>query len=77
MGEEAAGVDAVRIAWAKIASGQSEVALVGAAHNGDRKEMLMLYECGGFNLEGGTPHRSGRVTAVALLWSVARSWCSS
>ncbi len=51
MGEEAAGVDAVRIAWAKIASGQSEVALVGAAHNGERKEMLMLYECGGFNLK--------------------------
>ena len=51
MGEEAAGVDAVRIAWAKIASGQSEVALVGAAHNSERKEMLMLYECDGFNLK--------------------------
>jgi 3-oxoacyl-[acyl-carrier-protein] synthase II len=51
MGEETAGVDAIRIAWAKIASGQSEVALVGAAHNGERKEMLMLYECGGFNLK--------------------------
>jgi 3-oxoacyl-[acyl-carrier-protein] synthase II len=52
MGEEAAGVDAVRIAWAKIAAGQSDVALVGAAHNAERKEMLMLYECGGFNLKG-------------------------
>jgi 3-oxoacyl-[acyl-carrier-protein] synthase II len=51
MGEEAAGVDAVRIAWAKIAAGQSEIALVGAAHNAERKEMLMLYECGGFNLK--------------------------
>jgi 3-oxoacyl-[acyl-carrier-protein] synthase II len=51
MGEEAAGVDAVRIAWAKIAAGQSEVALVGDAHNAERKEMLMLYECGGFNLK--------------------------
>src|SRR6266849_1747594 len=51
MGEESAGVDAVRIARARIASGQSEVALVGAAHNGERKEMLMLYECGGFNLK--------------------------
>jgi 3-oxoacyl-[acyl-carrier-protein] synthase II len=51
MGEEAAGVDAVRIGWAKISSGQSEIALVGAAHNGERKEMLMLYECGGFNLK--------------------------
>jgi 3-oxoacyl-[acyl-carrier-protein] synthase II len=53
MGEEAAGVDAVRIAWAKIAAGQSEVALVGGAHNAERKEMLMLYECGGFNLKEG------------------------
>jgi 3-oxoacyl-[acyl-carrier-protein] synthase II len=59
MGEEAAGVDAVRIAWAKIASGQSEIALVGAAHNGERKEMLMLYECGGFNLK----------TDFAPIWS--------
>lgn len=59
MGEEAAGVDAVRIAWARIASGQSEVALVGAAHNGERKEILMLYECGGFNLK----------TDFASVWS--------
>jgi 3-oxoacyl-[acyl-carrier-protein] synthase II len=59
MGEEAAGVDAVRIAWARIASGQSEVGLVGAAHNGERKEMLMLYECGGFNLK----------TDFASVWS--------
>jgi 3-oxoacyl-[acyl-carrier-protein] synthase II len=51
MGEEAAGVDAVRIALARIASGQSEIALVGAAHNGERKDLLMLYEFGGFNLK--------------------------
>jgi 3-oxoacyl-[acyl-carrier-protein] synthase II len=52
MGEEAAGVDAVRIALARIASGQSDIALVGAAHNGERKDMLMLYEFGNFNLKG-------------------------
>src|SRR5206468_9583180 len=52
MGEEAAGVDAVRIALARIASGQSDIALVGAAHNGERKEMLMLFEFGNFNLKG-------------------------
>jgi 3-oxoacyl-[acyl-carrier-protein] synthase II len=51
MGEEGAGIDAVRIAWAKIEAGQSEIALVGAAQNAERKEMLMLYECGGFNLK--------------------------
>lgn len=51
MGEEAAGVDAVRIALARILSGQSDIALVGAAHNGERKDLLMLYEFGGFNLK--------------------------
>ncbi len=61
MGEEAAGVDAVRIALARIASGQSDVALVGAAHNGERKDMLMLYEFGNFNLKG----------AFAPVWSRA------
>src|SRR6266403_1489135 len=33
MGEEAAGVDAVRIALARITAGQSELALVGGSHN--------------------------------------------
>ncbi len=51
MGEEAASVDAVRIALARIAAGQSDIALVGAAHNGERKDLLMLYEFGGFNLK--------------------------
>ena len=51
MGEEAAGIDAVRIALARIASGQSDIALVGAAHNGERKDLLMLYEFGDFNLK--------------------------
>lgn len=51
MGEEAAGVDAVRIALARIASGQSDIALVGAAHNGERKDLLMLYEFGDYNLK--------------------------
>jgi len=51
MGEEAAGVDAVRIALSRIQSGQSDIALVGAAHNGERPDMLMLYEFGNFNLK--------------------------
>ena len=51
MGEEAAGVDAVRIALARIAAGQSDIALVGGAHNGERRDMLMLYEFGDFNLK--------------------------
>jgi 3-oxoacyl-[acyl-carrier-protein] synthase II len=50
MGEEAASIDAARIALARIASGQSDIALVGAAHNGERTDLLILYEFGEFNL---------------------------
>ena len=50
MGEEAAGVDAVRIGFARIQSGQSEIALVGGAQNSERKEMLLLYEFARYNL---------------------------
>lgn len=51
MGEESAGVDSVRIALARIGAGQSDIALVGGAQNAERKEMLMLYEFGGFALK--------------------------
>lgn len=47
MGEEAAGFDAVRIALSRITAGQSDIALVGGAHNGERPEMLLLYEFAG------------------------------
>src|SRR5712671_4912495 len=50
MGEEAAGVDAARIALARIAAGQSDIALIGGSRNGERKEVLVLYEFGDFNL---------------------------
>jgi 3-oxoacyl-[acyl-carrier-protein] synthase II len=52
MGEEAASIDAARIALARIESGQSDIALVGAAHNGERSDLLILYEFGDFNLTG-------------------------
>jgi 3-oxoacyl-[acyl-carrier-protein] synthase II len=52
MGEELAGVDAVRIALARVNAGQSDIALVGGAHNGERKDMLMLYAFGGFAMKG-------------------------
>jgi 3-oxoacyl-[acyl-carrier-protein] synthase II len=52
MGEEAASIDAARIALARIQSGQSDIALVGAAHNGERQDLLVLYEFGDFNLKG-------------------------
>jgi 3-oxoacyl-[acyl-carrier-protein] synthase II len=47
MGEEQSGVDAVRIAHARIQAGQSDIALVGGAHNGERHDLLMLYGFGG------------------------------
>jgi 3-oxoacyl-[acyl-carrier-protein] synthase II len=51
MGEEAAGVDAVRIALSRIQAGQSDIALVGGAHNGERKDTLMQYVFGGYILK--------------------------
>jgi 3-oxoacyl-[acyl-carrier-protein] synthase II len=50
MGEEAAGVDAARIALARIAAGQSDIALIGGSQNGERKDLLVLYEFDNFNL---------------------------
>src|SRR5438270_8592747 len=52
MGEEAAGVEAVRVAFARIAAGQSELALVGGSHNGEREDLLLLYDSGGHMLRG-------------------------
>jgi 3-oxoacyl-[acyl-carrier-protein] synthase II len=51
MGEESAGIDALRIGAARIASGQSEIVLAGGAHNGERPDLLLLYEAGGFALK--------------------------
>lgn len=52
MGEEASGIDAARIALARIESGQSDIALIGAAQNGERSDLLILFEFGDFNLSG-------------------------
>lgn len=51
MGEETAAVDAARIALARIVDGQSDIALIGGAQNGERKDLLVLYEFGDFNLK--------------------------
>lgn len=52
MGEEQAGVDAIRIAQARIAAGQSDLMLVGGAYNAQRRDMLLLLELGGFLRQG-------------------------
>src|SRR5690606_29607249 len=41
MGEELAGVDALRIAAARIAAGQSEIGFVGGAYNAQRLDVLL------------------------------------
>lgn len=44
MGEEGSGVQAVQTAHARIRAGQSDLALVGAAYNASRPDMLGLWE---------------------------------
>ncbi len=51
MGEESAGIDAVRIAHARIGAGQSDIALVGGSYNAERPDLLMLYEFAGLALK--------------------------
>jgi len=52
MGEEQAGVDAIRTAQARIASGQSDLMLVGGAYSAERRDMLLLLELGGYLRHG-------------------------
>jgi 3-oxoacyl-[acyl-carrier-protein] synthase II len=51
MGEESAGVDAVRLAQARIAAGQSELTLVGGSYHGTRWDVLLAFELGGVVLK--------------------------
>jgi 3-oxoacyl-[acyl-carrier-protein] synthase II len=52
MGEEAAGADAVRIAAARLAEGNSRIALVGGAYHATRWDLLLLYSAGGLLRRG-------------------------
>ncbi len=51
LGEEFAGVDAVRIAQGRVAAGQSEVTLVGGASHGARWDHLLCFEFDGAPLK--------------------------
>jgi 3-oxoacyl-[acyl-carrier-protein] synthase II len=51
LGEESAGLDAVRIAQARIATGQSELTLVGGAYNATRWDVLLFFELNGVPLK--------------------------
>src|SRR5262249_62135 len=50
LGEESAGIDAVRIAQARIAAGQSELTLVGGSYNATRWDVLLIFEQSGSTL---------------------------
>jgi len=52
MGEELASIDALQITLARIASGQSDITLVGGSYNAERSDAVMIYEFGGYCLEG-------------------------
>ena len=48
MGEEGAGISAIKTALARIRSGQSSHILVGGALNAEHKDICLSYELGGF-----------------------------
>jgi 3-oxoacyl-[acyl-carrier-protein] synthase II len=47
MGEEAAGVDAMRLTFERVAAGQSDISLVGSAFHGTRWDLLLVTELAG------------------------------
>jgi len=48
MGEEASGVDVLRVGRARIASGQNDILLVGGAYNAERPDGFLVHALGGF-----------------------------
>lgn len=48
MGEEMAGIDAVRTGYARVASGQSDICLVGGSYNAERHDLILLFELGNY-----------------------------
>ena len=52
MGEESAGIDAVRIALSRIQAGQSDIGLVGGSYNAERRDTILLFDAGGYALRG-------------------------
>ncbi|MEN3929532.1 beta-ketoacyl-ACP synthase [Microvirga sp. W0021] len=48
MGEEACGIDAIRIAHGRIRAGQTDSILVGGSYNAERPDALLIHEMGGY-----------------------------
>ena len=76
MGEEAAGVDAVRIACARIAAGQGELFLVGGSYNARAAGRPADYAMGQAAVDGRRTRRSGSGRRAAAAWCWARSAAS-
>jgi 3-oxoacyl-[acyl-carrier-protein] synthase II len=74
MGEEQAGVDAVRTAHARIAAGQAEVMLVGGSYNAERQDMLLLFELGGYLRQGDFAPVFERESAPGLITGSASAF---
>ncbi|MGP9818377.1 beta-ketoacyl-ACP synthase [Salinarimonas sp. NSM] len=69
MGEEQAGVDAIRIAHARIASGQNDVFLVGGSFNAERADSILAYAMGRLAYRGAPAMVAQRETAGFVLGS--------
>jgi 3-oxoacyl-[acyl-carrier-protein] synthase II len=63
MGEEQSAVDALRVAHARIRAGQSEIALVGGAHNADQVGILLQFGMGRQLWKGAPKPLWGRAAA--------------
>lgn len=74
MGEEQAGVDAIRTAQARIAAGQADVMLVGGAYNAERRDMLLLLEAGGYLRKGDFAPVFARKDAPGLITGSAAAF---
>ena len=51
MGEEAAGISAIASARARIASGQSDICLVGGSFSAERKDLILNFDLAGLMLK--------------------------
>lgn len=60
MGEEAAGIEALRIAEARIAAGQADIMLAGGSYNAERPDGPLIYELGGYAWRDGFQPVAGR-----------------
>ena len=70
MGEEGAGVDAVRIAFQRIQAGQGDLFLVGSAYNAARRDLMLLINPSGVLAKGAVDPLWQRTEAGMCLGSM-------